>query len=1285
MRPPRIVILVAFSFTALLLTYLSVRSSNSPEAVTTTSNTSRRAGFRAFFSTPFSLFPPNAIITLTHDNTTAFLARPAAFGPLLPQDGLKGQVWIGSGFGNDGAEGELGCSDVPGWGESNIKPVPDEQSGGKSKDVKSSDRASVGERATDEDGPADKAEDTSKAKADGKKPSSDDGTDDYLHHPLPESKVTNPSDKHATEPTSNHADIQSIQESAEIAGKIVLLSRGGCGFLEKVKWAQRRGALALIVGDDTTGGPLIQMYARGDTSNVSIPAVFTSRTTAHLLSSLMGPGSFIEDTLDENGNPVLKVQHMGKSKKSAKKHSARGSSPKMARATGNNRGASRGSSNKKSSTKGNKPAPITKDNRGWFSRLIFGSGPGDSKSDSSRPPSSGQLDWVLVDDWRDEDDVKSKASKPDQKANKASSGSKSESANKQAASDDFVIGVQDWRDPDLVGSAPANEKDSKLSTKTKDKSGATKPKNSSPLPTKDGKKQTGGASSGIPENIPPLRGGSITPGSGEYNERQPAQDQTAGTGGSDDSGSNGGKLKGLLNAVFGDDEDEPEMQGTSNSEDSNTGSLNKGRPDTLNNEDEEEGLWVTLTPTSGASPFLDTLLVLVVSPLVTLTIVYTLLLVRSRIRRRRWRAPKSIVDRLPVRTYQTIRSGTQTPRQPSPSSASPTTPLLQSSQSRPRPRSRTTTGIPEPGDIARVNSNPLEVPGSSSRAPEHEKSSSVSSEWKKYMGRQVECVVCLEEYIPGVSRVMSLPCGHEFHVDCITPWLITRRRTCPICKGDVVRSLARGSPSSPRYEPYQDDSDDDIEAQVTAALPIPGIDSEESSADRERPVSPTPSRSRRNISGDFCSRFVYRGGWQVALHSATTKLPPDFTREPDQGRRSTTVLISARRYMTMTQIVYGTFGALEAGRQGEKAEGVLQQEAQRRKFARWIPYFLITITAFLSIAFLLRYQFLGISTSPARISAVSSLAPGIPEFVLDYAPLVWLDRAEIYFPSDLTAHIDNTTPNINATSILNPPDQLTLENLDRLNEYGDNGTNVYLTSNLDVTTKPNWLYGEVPDSTGATKGATSSVVIITDHGSGAIDVFYMYFYSYNRGNTVFARELGNHIGDWEHNMVRFINGTPTAVWFSQHGFGQAFTYDAVEKKGKRPLSYSARGSHANYAIPGIHDHLIPDHNLPGGFLLDYTSPGKQWDPIQNAYFYSYHPDNWTFSSTGERESPLGAMHFRGQWGDEQYSRSDSRQDFFFGFYKFVSGPTGPWTKDLNRTEVCPMSPFSCTVRDELAP
>lgn len=34
-------------------------------------------------------------------------------------------------------------------------------------------------------------------------------------------------------------------------------------------------------------------------------------------------------------------------------------------------------------------------------------------------------------------------------------------------------------------------------------------------------------------------------------------------------------------------------------------------------------------------------------------------------------------------------------------------------------------------------------------------------------------------------------------------------------------------------------------------------------------------------------------------------------------------------------------------------------------------------------------------------------------------------------------------------------------------------------------------------------------------------------------------------------MVRFANGTPTAVWYSQHSNGEAFTYKALNKTSLR--------------------------------------------------------------------------------------------------------------------------------------
>ncbi|CCD55659.1 hypothetical protein ACHAPC_005269 [Botrytis cinerea] len=308
----------------------------------------------------------------------------------------------------------------------------------------------------------------------------------------------------------------------------------------------------------------------------------------------------------------------------------------------------------------------------------------------------------------------------------------------------------------------------------------------------------------------------------------------------------------------------------------------------------------------------------------------------------------------------------------------------------------------------------------------------------------------------------------------------------------------------------------------------------------------------------------------------------------------------------------------------------------------------------------------------------------LPSYVFEYAPIVWLDQSEMYFPSDIYAQVLNTKPYVNRSLIPEDtlPSPLNLETIDKLNNWG---LDVYLTSTVDITTSPSYLTGVVPSSTtGRTQDAISCSVILTDHGDGLVDVFYMYFYAYNQGNTVLGQELGNHIGDWEHNMIRFVNGTPQTVWYSQHANGQAFLYSVVEKNGKRPIAYSARGSHANYAISGTHDHTIPDLNLPAGLLQDYTSRGTIWDPVLSSYFYTYDIATKKFSKASE-DSPVQAMEYLGKWGDAQYPEDDKRQKKFFGFWKYVGGPTGPATKGLVRDKVCPDNGILCIIRDILVP
>lgn len=759
MRPLRLLLSLSSCVLAVtLILYIAIPARDAHVS----SSPPKKSKLSALFSLSApALFPPSAIISLTDDNSTFFLARPAAFGPPLPSKGLSGQLWTGSGFGGDtlthgglaaGVDGELGCSDVPGWDERRGRLASVSLFDKASRTAKDADGSKQDRPRRGLFGGKSRSQPVPKP---GAKPLDDDGTDDHFHRVLTH-KSNAPSSGKAVSETSDHADIQSLQESAEIAGKVVLLRRGGCGFLEKVKWAQRRGGVAVIVGDDIRGGPLVTMYARGDTSNITIPALFTSHTTAHLLSSLVPSGGLIENLPAEDS---LKLG-LGKASKPSKSPASgptfTSTSPAFQKTAG--RIASKNLAKDAQSPNGKvRSGATTREKHGWIRSLlaIFGTGSRKESTveESRRPPSSGNIDWILVEDWEDEAPTKAKtATSAVQKTSSTSLATPAES------SDDFVIGVQDWRDPDLLPPKTellANENPSTQSTA----------------------KQSSGATS--------LAGGNALPGSGEYAELSSANAKSKAASSDRNSAAkereqdkHAGWFSNMPWNKQSDAKAKASIQASPASSVKPKVSLKStptstetvaqsNLPGAQPGSDRHEGLWVTLTPTSMSnSPFFDTLLVLVVSPLVTLTVVYALLLLRSRIRRRRWRAPKSVVERLPVRTYQTLSSGdssSSTSPIATPAAGSPRTPLLQSSSSshantsRSRPRSRTA------GDVTSHSVG-------RSASPKEKAETGLAAWRRKYGGRQKECVVCLEEYVDGVSRVMSLPCGHEFHAECM--WVL---------------------------------------------------------------------------------------------------------------------------------------------------------------------------------------------------------------------------------------------------------------------------------------------------------------------------------------------------------------------------------------------------------------------------------------------------------------------------------------------------------------------------------
>ena len=232
-----------------------------------------------------------------------------------------------------------------------------------------------------------------------------------------------------------------------------------------------------------------------------------------------------------------------------------------------------------------------------------------------------------------------------------------------------------------------------------------------------------------------------------------------------------------------------------------------------------------------------------------------------------------------------------------------------------------------------------------------------------------------------------------------------------------------------------------------------------------------------------------------------------------------------------------------------------------------------------------------------------------------------------------------------------------------------------------------------------------ATLIMVDKGHGIVDAFWFYFYSYNLGTTVLNIRFGNHVGDWEHSLIRFHHGVPKAVFFSAHSGGTSFAYDAVEKgvgpgREGRPVFYSAVGSHAMYAMPGSHPYV-----LPWGLLADLTDKGPLWDPALNhrAYFLNMsithdvdtqvavpgwippvdelpsldmqtlppELDEQRFEpALNNPDAPTGWFWYSGHWGDKFYTLGDWRQWRFARQYHYVNGPMGPRYKNLGRSTVC---------------
>jgi hypothetical protein len=140
---------------------------------------------------------------------------------------------------------------------------------------------------------------------------------------------------------------------------------------------------------------------------------------------------------------------------------------------------------------------------------------------------------------------------------------------------------------------------------------------------------------------------------------------------------------------------------------------------------------------------------------------------------------------------------------------------------------------------------------------------------------------------------------------------------------------------------------------------------------------------------------------------------------------------------------------------------------------------------------------------------------------------------------------------------------------------------------------------------------------------------YWFWYLYNPWAVA---GVGRHEGDWEFVQVGSGNITPLLVTASQHHSGGAcYAWELTAGLNARPKIYVALGSHANYFLPGNHDHDRCD------------GKGKTITNIEWREFgaWAKRPGRWG-NSTGEGKSPESPGYQGIRWNDPHLFHSRAR-------------------------------------------
>ena len=215
------------------------------------------------------------------------------------------------------------------------------------------------------------------------------------------------------------------------------------------------------------------------------------------------------------------------------------------------------------------------------------------------------------------------------------------------------------------------------------------------------------------------------------------------------------------------------------------------------------------------------------------------------------------------------------------------------------------------------------------------------------------------------------------------------------------------------------------------------------------------------------------------------------------------------------------------------------------------------------------------------------------ELLKTYAPRLWWDENEKYYASSV---------------------EFALQHLKReLSPYGYMG----VVEGVDSPTyKEDYFFGD--------KDNMKAYGFIVEKEYKYIDLCYYIYFPYNKAKEVLGMEFGNHIGDWEHVIVRLLVEENSGVLsvtpiFAQYGIHSERLYipwnELPRFEETHPIGFIANGSHGIW--PNAGKNVYKDLFIIK--LSDICSEGENWDLWEgsNLETYSYDAKAWTGKGIGE--------------------------------------------------------------------